>query len=215
MSTLSHIHLPWLRFGQQLRHPTGWAGRLTGHLMAALNREPYQRALKALAVQPGDQVLELGFGAGQGLAKLCGMTKGGHVYGVDHSAAMIDMAQRRNADLVARGQLHLHCGGFSPLPFPSSFFDRLLLVNVLYFFDRSGEDLAECRRVLKSGGRVALYLTGRSTMQEWPFCEPETHRMFDAEEVRSVLSDSGFAVTDVITLRLPFRIEGILVTATC
>jgi hypothetical protein len=35
------------------------------------------------------------------------------------------------------------------------------------------------RFVLRSGGRLVIYVTSRKTMEKWPFAGPGTHRTFD------------------------------------
>lgn len=206
----------WSRTGRQLRHPQGRVGRLIGHLMASLNWKPYLLAIDALGVRPIDRVLELGFGAGRSLPRLCALAHLGRVEAVDHSSEMVDMARRRNARLLANGRLRLHQGPFSPLPFESEAFERILLVNVLYFFDAEGRDMAECLRVLKPGGRMAIYVTGRATMSKWPFCEPQTHRTFDRTDLARLLEEAGFAPNpvNVREVSLPFGIEGLVATVT-
>jgi SAM-dependent methyltransferase len=49
---------------------------------------------------------------------------------------------------------------------------KVLLVNVVYFFDSDGRDISEVYRVLRSGGRLVIYVTSRDTMQKWPFAGP-------------------------------------------
>jgi ubiquinone/menaquinone biosynthesis C-methylase UbiE len=205
----------WSKTGEQLRHPQGAAGRLIGHLMASINWRPYQLAFDALEVRPTDHVLELGCGGGRSLGRLCDLASRGQVDAVDHSRAMIDMAARRNANRVSGGHLRLHTGPFSPLPFQSNTFDRLLAVNVLYFFDKEGRDIGECHRMLKPGGRLVVYVTDRSTMSNWPFCEQKTHRTFDETDLRALLVQSGFRNDRIYIDRakLPLNISGLLAVA--
>jgi SAM-dependent methyltransferase len=94
-------------------------------------------------------------------------------------------------------------------------FDKVLLVNVIYFFDSDGRDVSEVYRVLRSGGRAVIYVTSRETMQKWPFAGPETHQIYDRNELLDLLVDGGFRLSDIRikTLTLPFGICGLLATA--
>jgi len=104
-------------------------------------------------------------------------------------------------------------GPFSPLPWIESTFNKILLVNVAYFFDSNGQDIAEVYRVLRLGGRVVLYVTSRETMSKWPFSGPETHRIYDRSELLDLLEGAGFQRSDIKDLKLPLGIKGLLATA--
>jgi SAM-dependent methyltransferase len=216
MSIEAGAHRIWTAAGRQLRRPEGLFGAVIGRLMAVINWKPYRLAIEALGVSETDHVLELGFGAGRSLATLCRLASHGKTTAIDHSEAMVAMAQQRNKALVSSGHLQLQAGRFSPLPFEANVFDRILLVNVIYFFDNSGNDIAECHRVLKLGGRIAIYATDKATMEQWPFCEDETHRLFGRDDVVDLLVGAGFEGSDIVVdeVDLPLGIRGLVVTAT-
>src|SRR5216684_4019741 len=52
-------------------------------------------------------------------------------------------------------------------------------------------------RVLRSGGRLVIYVTSRDTMQKWPFAGPDTHRTFDAHDLTNFLVNAGFRSSDI------------------
>jgi len=120
-----------------------------------------------------------------------------------------------NQAAIDKGRVSLLKGPFSPLPWIDFTFDKILLVNVAYFFDTSGRDIAEVYRVLKPGGRIAIYVTSRETMGKWPFASRETHRTYNQEELLDLLAGAGFLRSriKIETLALPFGIRGLLATA--
>ena len=65
-------------------------------------------ALAALAINPGDRILEIGFGHGRTLEQLALAAPSGFVAGLDHSSEMYEMARRRCAPLLQSGRLELH-----------------------------------------------------------------------------------------------------------
>ena len=206
----------WHVLGTQLRHPSGVIGSLVGWFMAIANDEPNRLAIDALDLQRDDRVLEVGFGPGWGLRTISARTPDGQVFGVDLSDRMLRQAANMNQAAIARGQVVLSRGPFSPLPWIDSTFNKILLVNVAYFFDSNGEDIAEIYRVLRLGGRAAIYVTSRETMSKWPFSGPETHRIYDRNELLNLLESAGFQRSDIKIeeLKLPLGIKGLLAIAT-
>jgi SAM-dependent methyltransferase len=205
----------WSATGRQLRNPSGFAGWCLAKLMARINWTPNVAAIEALSVQPTDSVVELGFGPGRSLLSLAAKASQGTVFGFDHSVDMVRLARRKYARLVDTGRLHIDRREFSDLLFATGSIDRVLLVNVIYFFDAAGKDIAETYRILKPGGRIVIYITDKKTMARWPFCEPDTHRMFDATDATRMLVQGGFLLPDIAVqpIRLPFGIEGLVVAA--
>jgi ubiquinone/menaquinone biosynthesis C-methylase UbiE len=183
--------------------------------MAIANDEPNRLAIDALDPSPGETVLELGFGPGWGLRTIAARSRGGRLYGVDQSARMVEQATRVNEVAVSSGRIVLVQGPFSPLPWIDEMFDKVLLVNVVYFFDSNGHDISEVYRVLRSGGRVVIYVTSRETMKKWPFAGPETHRIYDRNELFDLLEGAGFQRPDIKIedFKLPLGIKGLLATA--
>lgn len=129
-------------------------------LMADHSEAPARQAgLDLLAVQPGEKVLEMGFGTGHclvALAKAVGPT--GKVYGIDISDAMRRHAEEnlQKAGLLDRAELT--CGDGLHLPYPAGALDAVFMSFTLELFDTPEIPLvlAECKRVLRPGGRIAV-----------------------------------------------------------
>lgn len=183
---------PLARFGRQLQHPTGLTGRLVGHAMAFANRRANRAAVEALGIEPADEILELGFGPGAAIETLAALAPEGRIYGIDKSQEMLALACKRNKAAMRAGRVVLTQGSFDRLPLPAATVDKVLAVNVIYFWHEAGAVLSEIRRVLRPGGILAIYATDAGAMQRWKFAGPATHRTFDRPGLAALLEAAGF-----------------------
>jgi len=128
--------------------------------LADSNEGPARRAgVEALAVQPGEAVLELGFGTGNEvleLAKLVGPT--GRVAGIDVSEGMRAVTQKKLDEAKPQAKVDLCVGDARRLPYPDQTFDAVYTSFTLELFplDDIPGVLAEAKRVLKPGGRLGV-----------------------------------------------------------
>lgn len=186
------------RVRAQFGRPTGLPGQIAGGIMAhrASNRRRNAWAVSLLDVQRDDRVLEIGFGPGIAIQELSARAPEGYVCGLDHSAVMVRQAARRNADGVRRGQVDLRLGSAESLPAFEAPFDKVLAVNVTLFWERPVELLGRLRRVLRTGGRIALAFQPRG-----PDATDEAAAT-TGQELVAALRDAGFSQVRLETLEL-------------
>jgi demethylmenaquinone methyltransferase/2-methoxy-6-polyprenyl-1,4-benzoquinol methylase len=129
-------------------------------LMAEHSEGPMREAgLKLLATKPGEKVLEIGFGTGHCVVELANAVGAdGLVCGVDLSDKMVEMAQELVAAAGLAERVELKQGDGESIPYPDATFDALFTSFTLELFDTPEipKFLAECKRVLKPGGRFAV-----------------------------------------------------------
>lgn len=112
-----------------------------------------RRAVDLLGVGADDDVLEVGFGTGMGLA--LARARGARlVAGVERSESMVRAAHRQ----LGRRAVDLRVGAAASLPWADATFSRALAVNGLHLWDWPLDGLREVRRVLAPGGRLVLGL---------------------------------------------------------
>ena len=187
----------WHEIGKQFRHPTGTNGRLMGHVMKFVNARPYQLAVTALAPISTDRVLELGCGPGAGIKLLSHLADRGQVHGLDQSDTMLDQAKILNHREIRTGRVHLHLGSFDKIPLANCSVDKILAVNVAYFWKAPESVMQESRRVLRPGGRMAIYVTDEKAMKSWKFAGTDTHRHFNFHSLEQMLRSGPFADSDI------------------
>jgi SAM-dependent methyltransferase len=132
--------------------------RLRGHLDALL--VPFDDALfAALAVQPGEAVLDVGCGYGTTALRMArGVAPSGRVVGVDLSPAMIDAAiARAGADGVTNVSFAVADAQTAALAdiADGGPFDAVCSRFGTMFFDDPAVAFANIRRATRAGGRLA------------------------------------------------------------
>lgn len=167
----------------------------------------------ALAILPGQDILDLGCGAGDyAMAAARRTGADGSVIAVDHWAPIVDgMTAAAKAEGVA--QIRALKGDITrpPLPLNENAVDLCMVFTVLHIFD-----LVSCRervfgemaRVIRPGGRLAVL---ECKKEEWHF-GPPLHMRLAPEEVEEYIQGYGFEKTDYRDLGynylLSFTLEG-------
>jgi SAM-dependent methyltransferase len=170
------------------RRPSGDAG--AGHYRdAEEHEESFAAGLAGLDLTADDRLVELCFGGGQVLERALEVVPS--AAGIDHSPDMLALARERNAAAIAAGRLELVQGDVHGLPWPDGEFTRAICLNAFFFVERPADFLAEVRRILAPGGRFVL-VTARPDA-EWNGPWSPALRTYEAEDLRSMLLDAGFA----------------------
>jgi ubiquinone/menaquinone biosynthesis C-methylase UbiE len=182
--------------------------------MTIVNDRPNAYAIDALRLEPLDSVLELGFGSGRAIRRMAAKASQGIIYGVDQSEAMVRQASCANRKAIRRGHVLLRLGRFENLPLANETVDKILAVNVVYFWVDPRVVLIEARRVLRPGGIIVIYATDAETMRTWKFAGAETHTLIGRQDLEIMARQSGFETdsVEILERRMPGGISGLIAT---
>ncbi|GAB4463565.1 MAG: class I SAM-dependent methyltransferase [Anaerolineales bacterium] len=185
-----------------------WLSRWYDWLSASSEQPLAELGLKELNASAGDTILEIGCGTGRALLALASTAgDSGRVVGMDISRGMLKIARERTARVNASQGVLLAQGDASALPFPSDFFDAIFVAFTLELFDTPEIPivLSECRRTLKSGGRMGVVAMTRDKrenipqrMYEWFHQRMPAYVDCRPIYVQAALKQAGFQIQSVI-----------------
>jgi len=182
----------------QLRKPAGEDGVRVGLAMNKSNAALYDMVLNFLHIQPGDCILEIGFGNGYFIPALFDREASIRYTGLDMSETMVNEATRENDARIVDGSVELHLGTAEAMPFADHSFTKVFAANVLYFWEAPHVALNAIHRVLEKDGELVLAIRSKDTMEKLPF-SAHGFKMYNADDAKKIMEDNGFRVSEVIT----------------
>jgi sarcosine/dimethylglycine N-methyltransferase len=145
-----------------------------------------------------DQVLDAGSGIG-GTARFVADQSGCHVTAVDLTEEYCETARWLNRLVGLDERISVHQADVTELPFADATFDVVFSQHVqMNIADKPGL-YREARRVLVSGGRLALWdiATGKPSELDYPLPwadHPRVSHLATSTELREAIESAGFAI---------------------
>ena len=169
-----------------------------------------KRLVQALAIAPGERVLDVGCGTGllaEHIVDIAGPA--GHVLGIDPLPLRVAIAQSRE-----RANLAFRVGNANDLSsIASASFDVVCLNAVLHWLPEKAGPLREFARVLRPGGRIGIgggakdhrsplrgvmsRVLARPPFAAYPRPRGDITFRVDERELRGLLEAAGFEVTSI------------------
>ncbi|MDL1912682.1 methyltransferase domain-containing protein [Chloroflexi bacterium CFX6] len=166
------------------------------------------RGLEKFSAQPGERILEIGFGTGHCLVSLAqAVGSAGGVIGLDISDGMLAIARERLRKAGLDDRVELRLGDAANLDFiEAGSLDGVFMSFTLELFDNPEipRVLGECHRILKPGGRIAVVSMTKTDppglavrMYEWFHERVPNYADCRPIFARRSIEQSGFAIQDV------------------
>jgi SAM-dependent methyltransferase len=145
-----------------------------------------------------DHVLDAGSGIG-GTARLLAAEYGCRVTAIDLTAEFCDTARWLNSLVNLDDRIEVIEGDVTELPLPDADFDLVVSQHVQMNIADKSRLYSEARRVLRRGGRLALWDAAAGTRQPVlfpvPWADiPERSHLTSPDELAAMLQEAGFAL---------------------
>jgi ubiquinone/menaquinone biosynthesis C-methylase UbiE len=127
---------------------------MAGRFMLWNNK--HDGVVDVLGVQPGHDVLEIGYGPGGLIRQLVDRTGAAIIRGVDPSPEMREQAERHNRKAVRSGRVRLDLGSADRTGLPDASVDRVVSVNNVAIWPDLAAGADEMHRVVRAGGTVVI-----------------------------------------------------------
>ncbi len=175
---------------------------LTGEKFA--NEREIEKISTLVDVERGGRYLDIGCSAGlytRSLAEKLG--NNGDIVGIDISPSMLKEAARRSSPARSNAQSSLARADAGSLPFANESFAGAVCGGTLNELADPARVLSETRRVLSSGGRLAIMgiLKARTTKGKrlQSFLSTGGIQFFAPDDLESLLSNAGFQIDPLQT----------------
>ena len=142
----------------QVAEPSGFGGGLAGLMMLhrPSNRARARWVLSLTGIQSSDKVLDVGIGPGYSTGLIAASLGQGVVVGVDRSAVMMSIAQRRLARYMKTRTVMLLQADLMDLPNFNIRFDKVVSINTLQIHAGANAELAKLHSRMAPGGCIAI-----------------------------------------------------------
>ena len=180
-------------FSEQARNPSGLFGRYVMPVIFDKGNATLNSLLEEkLSVKADDHILEIGFGTGKLIKNIARKLETGSIEGVDLSATMVEIAERKNARNIKEGKVIVRFGDFGEMDYQDHSFDKICSTNTIYFWTHPDKYIEKIHKLLKPGGFLALAFEDKDQLETKPL-NRDIFRFYSLDEIDHLLGTNGFS----------------------
>ena len=192
------------RWGQY-RCPIGVSGRKVAVSMNKGHWELTTWGLKHVNIKSDFVVLDVGCGGGKTISRLARRAVQGKVYGLDHSADMVDYSRQINKKLIESKRAEIGQGSVEKTGFKDDFFDLVTGIETYYFWLNLEKAFLEVKRILKKGRHLLLInemiKDGVYEVENAEIIAKTRVHLMPLEEMQRMLYSAGFSTVKIFRKR--------------
>jgi ubiquinone/menaquinone biosynthesis C-methylase UbiE len=189
----------------QYSYPTGVSGRKVATNMNKGHWNLTTWGFKHVNIKPDFIILDVGCGGGKTISRLTRHALQGKVYGIDHSADMVDYSRQVNKKLIATNRVEIVQGSAERTGFKDDFFDLVTAIETYYFWSNLTDAFLEIKRILKSGGWLLIISEmikdGVYEVENAEIIAKTKVHLVPLKEMQKILYSAGFSSVNVCRKR--------------
>lgn len=186
------------QIAKQLRCPEGENGILMGEMLSESNDGMIRKSITSLELSDRNRILELGHGSCSHLSFLMKEASDIKYFGMEISSTMVEEAERINSKYIKKDVALFQLYDGFKVPYVHNFFDKILTVNTIYFWEQPIAYLNEIYRLLKPNGIFVLAFAKGNFMENLPFVSgTDIFSLYENSQFKELLAKTNFELKDI------------------
>jgi cyclopropane fatty-acyl-phospholipid synthase-like methyltransferase len=175
---------------KNLRKPMGIVGRILG-IKFKSNLIEYDELEKYLDLNDRMQLLEIGYGPGFGMNQILEHNDV-FIDGIDFSELMYRTALKNTEQ--HKSKVQLINADFNDYSFGTKKYDRIYLLNVIYFWNDIEHSIKKLIELMKANGKIVIGMANPELLKEAPIRNEPEFNMYSIDSVVDIFKKNKVTV---------------------